>query len=276
VSTAGADSPARRCTDVATFHESRHEINGIEVVVLMAGEGPPLLFFHGAGTVTGFDALLPLAEHFRLIAPYHPGYGLSADDTSVDSIHDYALHYLDLLDELELDEFTLAGHSMGGLLAAWFAIEQTPRVRRLVLVSPLGLRVPEHPTVDIFAIPDEELLSYVAEDMAVFEGHVTMPPTPDFLAARYRESTSTARMFWDRSYDLKLSKWLHRLTMPTLILWGELDRLIPAAQAPVWAGLIPNAQTRILAGVGHLPFEESPEAARIVVEFASESVGSAT
>ena len=127
---------------MAAFRENRHEINGVEVVVLTAGEGPPLLFFHGAGTITGFDALLPLAERFRLVAPYHPGYGPSADDPSVDSIHDYVLHYLDLLDVLELDEFTLAGHSMGGLLAAWFAIEQTSRVRRLVLVSPLGLRVP--------------------------------------------------------------------------------------------------------------------------------------
>jgi pimeloyl-ACP methyl ester carboxylesterase len=252
---------------LAAFDESRYEINGVEVVVLSAGDGPPLLFFHGAGTVTGFDAIVPLADGFRLIAPYHPGYGPSADDPSVDSIHDYVLHYLDLLDVLGIDAFTLAGHSMGGLLAAWLAIEQTARVRRLVLVSPLGMRVPEHPTVDIFAIPDEELLSYVSEDMSVFEGYVPVPPTPDFLAARYRESTSTARMFWDRSYDLKLPKWLHRLTMPTLILWGELDRLIPAGQAPVWAELIPNAQTRILPGVGHLPFEESPDAARAVLDF---------
>jgi pimeloyl-ACP methyl ester carboxylesterase len=259
---------------VPGFTEERHEVNGVEVVVLGAGEGPPLLFFHGAGTITGFDALLPLADRFRLIVPYHPGYGPSADDTSVDSIHDYVLHYLDLLDRLDIDELTLVGHSMGGLLAAWLAIQQSRRVRRLVLVSPLGLRVPEHPTVDIFTIPDEELLTYVSADLSVFDGHVPMPPTPEFLAERYRESTTTARMFWDRPYDLKLPKWLHRLTMPTLILWGELDRLIPAGQAAVWAELIPNAKTTILPGVGHLPFEESPDAARIVAEFASEPLPS--
>jgi pimeloyl-ACP methyl ester carboxylesterase len=250
------------------FREDRHDVNGVEVAVLTAGDGPPFVFFHGAGTLTGFDALLPLAERFRVIVPYHPGYGPSADDTSVDTIHDYVLHYLDLFDQLELDEFTLAGHSMGGLLASWFAIEQTRRVPRLVLVAPLGLRVPEHPTTDIFAIPDEELLSYVAADMSVFEGKVPMPPTPEFLAERYRESTSTARMFWNRVYDLKLPKWLHRLTMPTLLLWGEADRLIPAEQAAVWAELIPNAQTKILPGIGHLPFEESPDAAPAVLEFA--------
>ena len=235
------------------------------------GGGPPLVFFHGAGTITGFDALLPLAERFRLIVPFHPGYGLSADDTSVDSIHDYVLHYLDLFDLLELDELTLVGHSMGGLLASWFAIEQTRRVQRLVLVAPLGLRVPEHPTTDLFAIPDEEILTYIAADMSVFEGKVPMPPTPEFLAERYRESTSTARMFWNRPYDLKLPRWLHRLTMPTLLLWGELDRLIPVGQAAVWAELIPNAQTKILPGVGHIPFEESKEAAPAVLEFAADA-----
>src|SRR5439155_20091592 len=198
-------------------------------------------------------------------------YGLSADDTSVDSIHDYVLHYLDLFDQLELDEFTLVGHSMGGLLASWFAIEQTRRVQRLVLVAPLGLRVPEHPTVDLFAIPDEEILSYIAADMSVFDGKVPIPPTPEFLAERYRESTSTARMFWNRSYDLKLPRWLHRLTMPTLLLWGELDRLIPVAQAAVGAELLPNAKTKILPGVGHIPFEESKEAAAAVLEFAADA-----
>jgi pimeloyl-ACP methyl ester carboxylesterase len=257
---------------VTTFTKEQHAVNGIDVTVLTAGDGAPLVFFHGAGTVTGFDALLPLAERFRLIVPYHPGYGPSADDTSVDSIQDYVLHYLDLFDQLSLEDFVLAGHSMGGLLASWFAVVQAPRIQRLVLVAPLGMRVPEHPTEDIFAIPDEELLSYVAADMSVFEGHVPMPPTPEFLADRYRESTSTARMFWNRAYDLKLPKWLHRLTMPTLLLWGELDRLIPAGQASVWAELIPNAEVRILPGVGHLPFEESADAAPAVLEFAAEGL----
>jgi pimeloyl-ACP methyl ester carboxylesterase len=254
----------------AAFREDRHEVNGIEVAVLTAGEGRPFVFFHGGGTITGFDALLPLAERFRLVVPHHPGYGLSADDPSVDSIHDYVLHYLELFDRLDLAKFALAGHSIGGLLASWFAIEQTPRVQRLVLVAPVGLRVREHPTVDIFSVPDEDLLSYVAADMSVFARHVPMPPTPEFLAARYRESTSTARMFWNRVYDLKLPKWLHRLTMPTLLLWGEQDRLVPAGQAAVWADLIPDARVRILPGVGHLPFDESDEAAQAVLGFAAE------
>src|SRR3954452_17115494 len=121
---------------MTAYREERFVINGIETVVQIAGEGEPLLFLHGAGTVTGFDALLPLAERFQLIVPFHPGFGLSADDTSIDNVHDYRRHYLDLLDELGIDELALVGQSMGGWIAATFAADHTRRVRRLVLAAP--------------------------------------------------------------------------------------------------------------------------------------------
>jgi pimeloyl-ACP methyl ester carboxylesterase len=257
---------------MAAFTEERRTINGTETVVLGAGEGDPLVFLHGAGTVTGFDALLPLAERFRLVVPYHPGFGPSADDTTIDDIHDYRRHYLDLLDELGIDEFTLVGHSMGGWMAANLAADHRERVRRLVLAAPLGLKVDEHPTLDMFSIPGDQILGYLAEDMSVYDGHVPMPPTPEFLADRYRENTSAARVLWARPYDLKLHRWLHRLTMPTLVLWGEADKLIPVEQAAIWADLVPGAEVRTLAGVGHLVFDESAEAVEAVASFAGEEL----
>src|ERR1019366_10270109 len=80
------------------YSERRLELGGVEIALYEAGRGEPLLFLHGAGTATGFDSLLPLAEHFRLIVPHHPGYGNSADDVAINSVHDYERHYLDLLD----------------------------------------------------------------------------------------------------------------------------------------------------------------------------------
>jgi pimeloyl-ACP methyl ester carboxylesterase len=258
---------------MAEFREERYEINGIDTAVLTAGEGEPLLFLHGAGTVTGFDKLLPLAEGNRLIVPNHPGYGASADDPRIDSVDDYVRHYLDLLDVLGIDELALAGHSLGGWIAASLSVYATSRVKRLVLLCPAGLRVREHPTVDIFAIPDEELLGRLTTDMSIFEGKVPMPPTPEFLAERYRESTSTARVIWHRNYDLKLDRWLHRLTMPTLILWGDKDEIIPVEQAAVWAELVPGAQTTILPGVGHLLFDESRAVVDAVGAFVAVGAG---
>jgi pimeloyl-ACP methyl ester carboxylesterase len=258
------------------FSEQRVTVHGIETVVLESGEGEPLVYLHGAGTTTGFDALLPLAERFRLIVPYHPGYGPSADDPTVDDVHDLRRHYLDLFDELGLEQFVLMGASMGGWIASNFAADHPERVRRLVLVAPLGLRVDEHPTKDIFSIPDEELLGYLTEDMSVFDGHVPMPPTPEFLADRYREATSTARVLWARPYDLKLHRWLHRVRMPALLVWGEADRLIPVEQAAVWAELLPDAEIKLLPAVGHLVFEESREALDAIADFAAATQAAGT
>src|SRR4029077_4645613 len=127
-------------------------------------------------------------------------------------------------------------------IAANFAADHGERVRSLVLVSPVGLRVDEHPTTDLLSIPDAEVVGRLTEDMSVFEGHVPTPPTPEFLADRYREATSAARVMWARPYDLKLHRWLHRVRMPALLVWGEADRLIPAEQAAVWAELLPDAE----------------------------------
>jgi len=245
---------------MAAFREERFSVNGVDAVVLTAGEGEPLVFFHGAGTVTGFDALLPLAERCRLIVPNHPGFGLSGDDPSIGSIQDYVRHNLDVLDLLGVEELSLVGHSLGGYMAASFAIDQGSRVRSLVLAAPWGMRDVEHPTQDLFTIPDEELLGWLTADMSIFEGKISLPPSPEFLAERYRETTSAARILRERPYDPKLGRWLHRLTMPTLLLWGDADRLIPAAQAKAWASFIPGASTKILPGVGHLLFDESRDA----------------
>jgi pimeloyl-ACP methyl ester carboxylesterase len=257
---------------MAAYSDERLTIRGVDTVVQIAGDGDPLVFFHGAGTVTGFDALLPLAERYQLIVPHHPGFGLSADDPTIDDVHDYRRHYLDLLDELGIGEFALVGQSMGGWLAANFAADHGERIKRLVLAAPLGLKVEDHPTTDLFTIPGDQILGYLTADMSVFDGHVPMPPTPEFLADRYRETTSAARVLWARPYDLKLQRWLHRLTMPTLLLWGDADQLIPVQQGPVWAELIPGAELRVLPGVGHLIFEESREALDAVGAFVGEGL----
>jgi len=257
---------------VTAFTNRTLDVNGVETVVQIAGEGEPLLFLHGAGTITGFDSLLPLAERFRLIVPHHPGFGLSGDDPTVSRIEDLARHYLDVLDLLGVREVSLIGHSMGGWLASTLAIDSTDRIRRLVLAAPLGLRVPEHPTTDLFTIPNEELLEHLAADPSIFEGKVPDPPTPEFLAHSFRETTSAARLLWERPYDPRLPRWLHRLTMPTLLLWGDADRLIPVEQIDVWADLVPGAERRILPGVGHLLFDESAEAVAAAGDFVGEEL----
>jgi pimeloyl-ACP methyl ester carboxylesterase len=257
---------------MTAFREDHYDVNGVDTAVFTAGKGAPLLFLHGGGTVEGFDSLLPLAEHAKLIVPNHPGFGASADDKSIDSLHDYVLHYLDLFDVLELEAFTLIGLSLGGYFAALLAIEQPHRFKRLVLAAPGLLHVPEHPATDLFSVPDEEVLGYLTTDLSLFDGKIPMPPTPEFLAERYREATSLARVLWKRNYDPKLTKWLHRITMPTLIVWGEADRVVPVEQSRAWASHLPDVEVKTFPGVGHLVFLESREAVDAVGDFVGAEV----
>src|SRR6266481_9140867 len=105
------------------FKKETLKINGVDTVLYSAGEGEPLLFLHGAGTFHGYEFAKPWADKFRVLHPYHPGFGESADDPAMNDIHDYVMHYVELLDLLGLDKVNLVGFSLGGYNAAKFAVE---------------------------------------------------------------------------------------------------------------------------------------------------------
>jgi pimeloyl-ACP methyl ester carboxylesterase len=240
-------------------------VNGIKTQLLTAGSGEPVMFWHGAGTAGGWDFLAPLTEKFKVYLPIHVGFGGSGDDPGISGIQDYVMHYLELLDQLKIGKFSAIGHSMGGWIGAAFATQHADRLKKLVLIAPAGLHDKEHPATDLFSIKDAELPLYLVHDLAV----LGPPPeiTVDFIVAAYREQTSWARVAWQRNYDPKLAKWLHRITVPTLLVWGKQDRICPAAQAPVWQKLIPGSTIKIFEGAGHLVTHEKPESMRAITEF---------
>jgi pimeloyl-ACP methyl ester carboxylesterase len=250
-----------------TFATQRLRVNGVEIAMLTVGSGEPLLFLHGAGTASGFDFALGWADRFQVLIPHHPGFGDSADDPSVREMHDYVLHYLELFDQLGLTQVNLVGQSLGGWLAARFAIEHDQRVRRLVLCGPVGLRVPEHPTLDIFSVPPEQLLRRMIANQDLLQRRLSQPPGIDAVVAQYREQTSLARVMWERNYDLTLERWLHRARMPALLVWGREDQVVPVEQAEVWTRRLPNARLEVLPGAGHLVLQEDPRAVEAIKEF---------
>jgi pimeloyl-ACP methyl ester carboxylesterase len=254
------------------FERRQVNIDGANAVYFVGGSGEPLVFLHGAGTVSGFRFSESWASRFTVYLPYHPGYGESSDSDSIRSIDDYVLHYLELFDRLRLDSIRLVGLSLGGWIAAALATQNSHRLKKLVLVGPAGLRVREHPTLDVFRLKPEEVPAHLVNDLAVLAPFAPDPNGPDFvefLVNDYHEMSSYGKLAWARPYDPDLAKWLHRITVPTLLLYGDKDRVTPVQQAKVWASLIPNSTVRIFKDAGHLVLDEKEEAQQAVLEFLS-------
>src|SRR3982075_3994651 len=253
---------------MAGFTKREIVVDGVRVEVLEAGGGEPLVYFHGAGTTSGFQDLLPLSRSRRLIVPIHPGFGASDDDAGINSMLDYVVHYSALFDQLDLSSpVDLVGHSLGGWMAGLFTVLNGRRVRRLALACPAGLRVAEHPIADMFTIRAEQVPSYIVSSPEALARIPSTDLTVDMRVGRYRELTSLARIMWDKDYEPKLTRWLKWTGVPTLILWGTKDRIIPIEQANVWASLISTSEIETFEGAGHLLFFEAPEAVSQLASF---------
>jgi pimeloyl-ACP methyl ester carboxylesterase len=254
---------------MAEFKKETLKVNGVDTVVYSAGEGESLLFLHGAGTFHGFEFAKKWAEKFRVIHPYHPGFGESGDDPAMDTFHDYVMHYVELLDTLKIDKVHLVGFSLGGHIAAQFASQQRDRVKTLTLVAPAGMRSKEYPIMDVISTPGEQIVASLASNFEVLKPWLPTGPDPEFMGARYREMTSVARLLWEKPWDPKFRRYLHRINAPTLIVWGDEDKLIPHQHAEIWKQALPNAKVQIFKGAGHLVLDEKPEAANAVAAFAA-------
>jgi pimeloyl-ACP methyl ester carboxylesterase len=242
-------------------------VDGVRTVVHSAGSGELVVFFHGAGTVDGFDFLQPWADKFRVIAPYHPGFGESGDDPTFTDLHDYVMHYLELFDALKLDKVNLVGLSLGGYLAAKLASEHGHRVKKLALIAPAGIIDPQHPMLDIIKVPGEQIPALLASNFEVLRKRLPEKPDLDFIGERYREAGTVARLFWEHPANPKFMRHLHRIKMPTLIVWGDEDKIIPVQHTDTWRKLVPHADIKIYKGAGHLVHLEKPEAVDAIAKF---------
>lgn len=251
------------------FQRRSLRINGIDTVVLSAGRGPPLVYFHGAGTSTRFAFAEPWLRSFEVVIPYHPGFGESADDPEVTDVHDYVLHYLELFEALGLKQVRLVGQSMGGLIAAQLAVEHGYLVEKLALVCPLGVPVPDHPTVDFLAVAPPDLAALlVADPQTLIALSPAGPPSAAFLAERGKEAVTATRLgLRTQPFDPKLQRHLHRLKMPTMLVWGKQDRLTPFAQLETWKRALPRAEVRAYDRAGHLVLDEAPAAVTAIADF---------
>ncbi|MEE8047131.1 MAG: alpha/beta hydrolase [Dehalococcoidia bacterium] len=246
-----------------------------KVDVLEGGSGDPLLFMHGVAGLEWTPFLERLSANHKVIAPRTPGFGESTGTEQLHDIHDLVYFYLDLLDELGLDQLPIVGHSLGGMFAAELAATQPGRFTHTVLASPFGLWDDANPIIDLFAVSLDELAAAMYADAKSSEA-VAIATAPQarmtevdpnteegqatiyYLVERAKSMSTAAKYLWPIP-NRGLSKRLHRVSQPTLVIWGESDGIIPATYANQFAAAMPNASVKTIPNTAHMVIDEQPE-----------------
>ena len=178
-------------------HDHKIAVRGCSIKLMRGGPGAPLLFLHGA---SGAGAWLPfmasLAERFDVIVPEHPGFGESDTPDWLDTIHDLAYFYLDLLAQLDLDRVHLVGVSLGGWIAAELAVRDSSRLASLTLADAAGIHVPGADGIDTFLRSDEQRIRDFFHDQARAEEMIAriLRPELEDVAMKNRIDDREARL----------------------------------------------------------------------------------
>jgi pimeloyl-ACP methyl ester carboxylesterase len=233
----------------------------VGVTVDDLGEGRPFLLLHGGGgpqTVAGFAELLATKEPARVITPTHPGFGGTPRPEGLAGMAGLAALYRELLDRLGLDGVTVIGNSIGGWIAAELALLGSPRITGTVLVDAVGIEVGGHPVTDIFPLSLDELARLSYHDPAAFR----IDPAAMTEAQRAGMAANRAALQvygGARMTDPSLRGRLAAIAMPTLVIWGDADRIVDPGYGRAYAAAVPGARFELLTETGHLPQLESPE-----------------
>ncbi|OXM63869.1 alpha/beta fold hydrolase [Amycolatopsis vastitatis] len=263
-----------------SFAPRTRVVHGYERAYRMAGRGPALLFLHGIGddSSTWLDLLASLSADFTVIAPDLLGHGSSAKPRADYSVAAYACGMRDLLTTLDIDRVTVVGHSLGGGVAMQFAYQFPERCERLVLVGSGGVGAGVHPLLRLAAAPGAGLV-------------LPLLGTPPAVAA-LRGVAGLLRLFDDADLDYVLTRYARLVEpdtrsaflrtlrsvvdwrgqvvnmldrcyltegIPTLLVWGTEDRVVPSGHALRAHRAMPGSRLVLFEGAGHFPHRADPE-----------------
>ena len=248
-------------------------LHGVDVPLVRKGSGPPVLALHGGdGPVDHLPFAEAISGSYELLHPTHPGFDGMLIPEHFDNLQDLVFLYLDLIDSLDLQDAILLGFSMGGWLAAELAVLSTGRFSKLVLVDSVGIK-PGGPfdrdIADVFASSADELLKATWHDrsLAPIVADMTDAELQTFASDRVAHGLYTWEPYM---HNPKLRYRLHRIDIPTLLIWGENDGIVTLDYGAALRDLIPGASMSVIPEAGHHPHVEQPnEFAARFLEFAS-------
>ncbi len=240
------------------------KIQDIDLEVERRGTGAPLVLLDDEEGLTRASPLVDeLAKSFEVIIPSAPGFGHSSRPNWIETMDDISYILLDFLDAEGLEDVTLIGFSLGGWIAAEMATKNCARIGRMALVDPYGIKVGgpwDRDIQDIWFLDKETVqdLKYADPQNGDID-YTEMPDDELEVIARNRESF--ARFCWNPyMHNPKLKGRLHRIGIPTLVVWGAADGVITTDYGRAFAGEIPGARFEVVEDGGHFPHLEQPKA----------------
>ena len=248
-------------------------VRGVDLEVIRGGSGPTVLLLHGP-TVYSPEApfLGLLSQHASIVAPSHPGFGGTARPDDFDTVYDLVRFYQDVLDTLPDEKITLIGCSFGGWLAAEVAITYGHRLERLILVDPVGIKVGGREDRDVvhhFNTSPAELARRAWHDPLKQRPGVLGLGWQQHLDAMSDDEIVRMARGWDalclyawrpHLFNPRLKRWLRRISVSTLLLWGEADQIVTPSYGQAYSSLIPGSRLELIPEAGHHPELEQPEA----------------
>lgn len=252
------------------MREESLEVRDVKARLLRKGEGPTVLFLHGASGLPVWGPFFEdLSRRHEVIVMEHPGFGKTEAPAWIRTVSDVAVHYLDVLDALDRKTVHVVGHSLGGWIAAEAAARDCARIASLSLIAPAGLRVKGLPSGDNFIWGPEETVRNLVFDQRLAEQMLGREISDEEADIQLTNRFMAVKLGWEpRWYNPALQNWLHRITAPTQIVWGADDRLFPAAYGDLWRDSIAGAALTVVPQCGHLPhIEKAGLTADVVASF---------
>lgn len=239
------------------YAEDYVEVAGARIHLPSRGEGAAILSLHSVEGNLGFLPYLDaLAQSACVYAPTHPGYGTSERPEWLETISDLARFYLWMLQELGLDRVHLIGGFMGGWIAAEMAAMCPQTLHSLALIGTAGVRPADGEISDIFLLGEEGTIELAISD----PNPIAAAIEAEAPNVRIRGREMTTRLCWKPyMHSPSLIHLLPRVDVPTLVVWGEQDRIVPVSAGERIVEAMPNVRLEVIEGSGHLPHIEKPE-----------------
>jgi len=261
--------------NAVTRHERTLSLWGKQIKprVVFGGDGRPVIFLHGAGGLLWDEFLDALARNYTVYAPEFPGTSPGEYDAIkvLDDWHDLVVYYSELIDELGVKDATLVGHSFGGMIAAEIAAASPHSIAKLVLLSPLGLWRDDAPIPPWLSMNAAEMSEVFFYDQEVAKRFMLTPEMvasqPDLVLSATWALACAGKFTWPIP-DRGLRDRLHRISAPTLLVWGDQDKLVSPVYAEDFQAGISNSRLSLVAEAGHaFIHEKHREAAKAVSDF---------